>query len=180
MTIRTNARFGYSQRMTDGPSSPLILVTDAVWPDDHPRAVQLIRTYVANVQQPECFQGLDMELADLAHTYPSPSGGFQLAWVNGVAAGCCAFRAIHDADHANACEMKRLYVDPAYRRLGLGHRLVEAVMDAARVAGYGVMLLDTLTEMEAARTLYEDMGFVPIPPYSQSPIPGAHHLMAEL
>lgn len=175
-----NARFGYSRSMTDGPSSPFILVTDAVWPDDHERAVQLIQNYVANVQQPECFHGLEAELADLTRAYPSPVGGFQLAWVDGVAAGCCAFRALHDADHANACEMKRLFVDPAYRRLGLGHRLVEAVMDAARVAGYGVMLLDTLTEMEAARTLYEDMGFVPIPPYSLSPIPGAHHLMAEL
>lgn len=166
--------------MYDGASSPIIRVSEAIWPDDQAVAAALVQTYASSIQQPLCFPGLSVELSDLSSAYPNPACGFFLAWVDGVAAGCCGFRALHDVDHANACEMKRLFVSPTFRRLGLGHRLVEAVMDAARVAGYGVMLLDTLTEMEAARTLYEEMGFVPIPPYTQSPIPGAHHLMAEL
>jgi ribosomal protein S18 acetylase RimI-like enzyme len=166
--------------MPSGSPPPDIRVCEAIWPDHHADAVRLVQTYVASVQQPACFPGLAEELADLSAAYPRPSGGFYLAWLNGAAVGCCAFRALLDADHANACEMKRLFVDPRARRLGLGHRLVEAVMDAARVAGYAVVLLDTLTEMEAARALYEDMGFVSIPPYTQSPLPGAHHLMATL
>jgi ribosomal protein S18 acetylase RimI-like enzyme len=103
-----------------------------------------------------------------------------MAWVGNEAAGCCAFRPCPDADHVNACEMKRLYVPHAFRGLGVGRLLVEAVLQAARLNGYSCVLLDTLHEMEAARSLYEDMGFVEIPPYVQTPLPGAHHLKVVL
>ena len=68
--------------------------------------------------------------------------------VGGELAGCGAMRAASDADYANACEMKRLYVRPAFRRFGLGRVLAEALLDEARRAGYSVMLLDTLDDME--------------------------------
>jgi ribosomal protein S18 acetylase RimI-like enzyme len=84
------------------------------------------------------------------------------------------------ADYPNACEMKRLYVRPAFRGLGLGRQLAEAIMDEARMAGYDHVLLDTLDDMEAARALYEDLGFRDIPPYYHSPIAGAHYLLAEI
>lgn len=103
-----------------------------------------------------------------------------LACVDGEPAGCCAFRPLPDTDHIDACEMKRLYVRPAFRKLGLGHALVGAVMESARMAGYSCVLLDTLDEMEAARALYEEMGFIEVAPYVHSPIPGAHHLKVEL
>lgn len=83
-------------------------------------------------------------------------------------------------DYPNACEMKRLYVRPAFRGLGLGRQLADAIMDAARIAGYDDVLLDTLDDMEAARTLYEDLGFEEIPPYYHNPIAGAHYLKATL
>ncbi len=95
-------------------------------------------------------------------------------------AGCGGFRALHDVDHVNACEMKRLYVRPAFRRFGLGRRLAEALMDEARRCGYSVMLLDTLDDMEAARELYASLGFVETAPYYYNPIPGAHYLRADL
>ena len=84
------------------------------------------------------------------------------------------------SDHANACEMKRLYVRPAFRRFGLGRRLAQALMDEARRAGYSVMLLDTLDDMEAARGLYASLGFDEMAPYYFNPIPGAHYLRAPL
>ena len=83
-------------------------------------------------------------------------------------------------DYANACEMKRLYVRKAYRRLGLGRQLAEAVLDAARVAGYHHLLLDTLSDMESARALYADLGFEEISPYYHNPIAGAHYLKMSL
>ena len=83
-------------------------------------------------------------------------------------------------DHANACEMKRLYVRPAFRRFGLGRVLAEALLDEARRAGYSVMLLDTLDEMESARELYASLGFEDVAPYYFNPIPGAHYLKADL
>ena len=89
-------------------------------------------------------------------------------------------RPLDAVDYPNACEMKRLYVRNTYRRLGLGRQLAEAVMDAARVAGYHHMLLDTLTEMESARALYQDLEFKEIPPYYHNPIAGAHYLKADL
>ena len=76
--------------------------------------------------------------------------------------------------------MKRLFVRPAFRGLGLGRALAEALLDEARRIGYSAMLLDTLDDMEAARELYGELGFVEIPPYYFNPIPGAHYLMAEL
>ena len=91
-----------------------------------------------------------------------------------------SLRALGDVDYANACEMKRLYVRPAYRRLGLGRLLAQALMDQALRAGYSVMLLDTLDDMEAARGLYAALGFEEIPPYYFNPIAGAHYLKAEL
>ena len=103
-----------------------------------------------------------------------------LARVDGEVAGCCALRPLDSADYPNAAEMKRLFVRKAFRGFGLGRQLAEAILDAARQAGYACVLLDTLDDMEAARTLYEDLGFEEIPPYYHNPIPGAHYLKADL
>jgi putative acetyltransferase len=89
-------------------------------------------------------------------------------------------RPLHAVDYANAAEMKRLYVRPPFRRFGLGRQLAEAVLDAARAAGYHCVLLDTLDDMESARALYADLGFVEIPPYYHNPIAGAHYLKVDL
>ena len=84
------------------------------------------------------------------------------------------------SDYLLASEMKRLYVRSGFRSLGLGRQLVEATLDVARAAGYQHVLLDTLSDMEAARALYEELGFVEIPPYYHNPIAGAHYLMVRL
>jgi ribosomal protein S18 acetylase RimI-like enzyme len=95
-------------------------------------------------------------------------------------ARCCALRPLDSADYVNAAEMKRLYVRPGFRGLGLGRQLAEAILDAARGAGYGCVLLDTLDEMESARALYEDLGFAEVPPFYHNPIAGAHYLKVDL
>ena len=127
-----------------------------------------------------CFQSFDSELAGLPGDYAAPTGHLLLAYVGGELAGCGAMRAASDADYANACEMKRLYVRPGFRGFGLGRVLAEALLDEARRAGYSAMLLDTLDDMEAARDLYTTLGFVEIPPYYYNPIPGAHYLKVDL
>ena len=85
-----------------------------------------------------------------------------------------------ECDYANACEMKRLYVRPAFRRFGLGRVIAQALVDEAQQIGYSHVLLDTLDDMEAARGLYATLGFEEIPPYYYNPIPGAHYLKATL
>jgi ribosomal protein S18 acetylase RimI-like enzyme len=76
--------------------------------------------------------------------------------------------------------MKRLYVRKPFRRFGLGRQLAEATLEAARLAGYDCVLLDTLDDMEAARSLYAELGFVEIPPYYYNPLEGAHYLKVDL
>ena len=100
-----------------------------------------------------CFQQFDEELEGLPGDYSAPRGALLLATVDGKVAGCCALRPLDTADCPNAAEMKRLYVRDAFRGMGLGRQLVEATLDAARQAGYASVLLVTLADMEAARTL---------------------------
>ena len=140
----------------------------------------IFREYAAGLGVDLCFQNFEAELAALPGEYGAPRGALLLATVDGALAGCGALRALPDVDYANACEMKRLYVRPAFRGLGLGRMLAQALMDQAVAAGYSVMLLDTLDDMEAARGLYGVLGFEEIPPYYFNPIPGAHYLKAEL
>jgi putative acetyltransferase len=143
-------------------------------------AAAIFREYGDSLGVDLSFQGFDQELATLPGLYASPRGTLLLAWVEGELAGCCALRPLDEVDIANAAEMKRLYVRPAFRRFGLGRLLAEAVLDAARQMGYSSVLLDTLDDMEAARALYEELGFVEIPPYYQSPIAGSHYLRVDL
>ncbi len=141
---------------------------------------RIFEEYAESLQVDLCFQDFSNELRNLPGEYASPSGTLLMALVDGAVAGCCAIRALDTVDYVNACEMKRLYVRPAFRGLGLGRDLAERVLDTARQAGYRSVLLDTLDEMETARALYQDLGFEEIPPYYHNPIAGAHYLKADL
>jgi putative acetyltransferase len=141
---------------------------------------QIFTEYAAQLGVDLCFQNFDAELAELPGEYANPQGALLLALVDGEVAGCCALRPLSSVDYPNAAEMKRLYVRNSYRGLGLGRQLAEAALDAARMAGYHCVLLDTLDDMESARALYEDLRFVGIPPYYHNPIAGAHYLKVDL
>lgn len=161
----------------EGPGIRLLPPTSA---DALDATRALFREYADGLGVDLCFQGFEAELAALPGDYAPPQGGLLLAWVDGALAGCGAFRPLPDVDYANACEMKRLYVRPAFRRFGLGRLLAQALIDAALQAGYSAMLLDTLDDMEAARGLYATLGFEEVPPYYFNPIPGAHYLKVDL
>lgn len=141
---------------------------------------QIFIEYAGQLGIDLCFQNFDAEVADLPGEYSAPAGALLLALVDGELAGCCGLRPLDSVDYSNAAEMKRLYVRKAFRRFGLGRQLAEAVLDAARIAGYRNALLDTLDDMESARALYTERGFAEIPPYYHNPIPGAHYLKVEL
>ena len=140
----------------------------------------LFLEYAKSLQVDLCFQDFDQELRHLPGEYSAPRGTLLVASVNGEWAGCCAMRPLDSSNYTNACEMKRLYVRPQFRGLGLGRRLAEAILDAGRMAAYDSILLDTLDDMESARALYEELGFQSIPPYYYNPIAGAHYLKADL
>lgn len=140
----------------------------------------LFAEYADSLDIDLCFQNFDAELASLPGDYAPPRGALMLARSQNELVGCCALRPLDAVDYPNACEMKRLFVRPALRGGGVGRRLAEAVMEAAQQAGYAYILLDTLSEMETARAMYQDLGFIEIPPYYYNPIEGAHYLMARL
>lgn len=141
---------------------------------------RIFREYAGSLDVDLCFQDFDAEMAALPGDYDPPRGQLLLAIIEGAVAGCGAFRPLPDCDYPNACEMKRLYVRPAFRGFGIGRLLVQTLIDDATRAGYSSVLLDTLDEMESARGLYASFGFEEIPPYYFNPIAGAHYLKADL
>ena len=164
--------------MTDAPAEITLVRADAE-PHLAP-ARELLREYARSLDVDLCFQNFEAELDALPGEYSAPQGQLLLALVDGELAACGAMRGLRGVDYANACEMKRLFVRPAFRCFGLGRALAQSLLDEARRAGYSAMLLDTLDEMEAARGLYATLGFEEIPPYYFNPIPGAHYLKADL
>jgi ribosomal protein S18 acetylase RimI-like enzyme len=122
-------------------------------------------------------QDFGSELAQLPGAYAAPEGALLLARVDGRAAGCIAFKPLVSPD---SCEMKRLFVRPEFRSLGIGEQLVRRLLADARAAGYRRMRLDTLPSMSGAQRLYERLGFRDIAAYCDNPISGARFLECEL
>jgi putative acetyltransferase len=119
-----------------------------------------------------CFQGFDSELATLPGGYAPPRGRLLLVGAPGQAFGCIALRPIADATG----EVKRLYVQEAHRGEGWGRKLIDTLITEARKVGYRRLCLDTLPRMQAARPLYESVGFVACAPYYHNPLPGVVYM----
>jgi putative acetyltransferase len=139
-------------------------------------ARDLVREYAATLNVNLAFQNFDQELLDFETDYAPPTGSFLLARHNGEFVACGAFRRLSDRD----CEMKRLYVRPSGRNLGIGRQLAQALIAEAKTSGYQHMLLDTLPTMHSAQSLYKSLGFVPTDPYRFNPIEGTAYLKLDL
>ena len=122
------------------------------------------------------FQGFSRELAGLPGDYASPAGCILLAEVAGGYAGCVALRPLQN----KICEMKRLFVIPAYQGCGIGRALAKAVIGEARKLGYQKMRLDTIDSMKAAQGLYYSLGFKTIEAYCHNPLDNPSFMELEL
>jgi len=140
------------------------------------QARELFCEYAAESQLDLCFQNFETELAGLPGAYAPPEGRLLLALYEGQLAGCVALRKFEDG----VCEMKRLFVRPAFRGQGIGRLLARRVIEEARVAGYSTMRLDTLARMRAAIMLYESLGFRRIEAYRPNPLEDAVYLELSL
>jgi ribosomal protein S18 acetylase RimI-like enzyme len=160
------------------PMSPFRLVS-ARNADQIAAAASLFREYADWLGIDLSFQGFEAELASLPGKYAPPAGELLLACAPtgnapaGNALGCVAVRPL---DGPDVCEMKRLYVRPVARGLGIGAALVGAIITSAQELGYAEMRLDTLPSMAEAFALYERFGFLRIPAYYHNPVPGTVYL----
>ncbi|XHS79383.1 GNAT family N-acetyltransferase [Burkholderiaceae bacterium UC74_6] len=150
--------------------APLIL--DARLPEDLETVRALFREYAVGTGLDLEFQGFEDELAALPGKYARPRGRLLLAWHEGQPLGCVALRPVNERD----CEMKRLYVRPAARGLNLGRELASRICEEGREAGYQRILLDTLSTMTAALTLYRSLGFTDTQAYVYNPLPDVVYL----
>ena len=147
-------------------------------PADIATAATLFEEYAAGLGVDLGYQGFPAELAGLPGAYAPPAGELLLAvGESGEALGCVALRPL---EGRRVCEMKRLYVRPAGRRLGLGQALVAEIIAKAAAVGYAEMKLDTLPSMGAAAALYRKLGFAEIDPYYVSPVAGTLYLSRAL
>jgi GNAT superfamily N-acetyltransferase len=136
----------------------------------------LFREYEKQLNVDLCFQDFETELANLPGVYAHPEGCMLLAEYDNKIAGCVTLKKIGEG----VCEMKRLYVRPAFRGKAIGRKLSEAIIAEARRIGYKKMRLDTLIRLSEAITLYRSIGFKEIKPYVFNPLDDVIYMELEL
>jgi putative acetyltransferase len=141
------------------------------------RTVSLFSEYANELQENLCFQSFDEELANPLKKYAPPQGQILLAYYNNLAVGCVALQPL---PQAGVCEMKRLYVQPQYRKYKIGEALVIAILQAAQQIGYTKMKLDTLERLQPAIALYKKHGFAITNAYYTNPLPNVVYMEKEL
>jgi ribosomal protein S18 acetylase RimI-like enzyme len=137
---------------------------------------RLFLEYARSLETDLAFQDFETEFKTLPGKYGPPDGALILALVDDKGAGCIALRKISDS----ICEMKRLYVNDAYRGLGIGKNLIMMIIEEARKLHYSYIRLDTLPTMEKAQEMYVSFGFYDIEPYVYNPVEGTRFLELKL
>ena len=137
----------------------------------------LFRDYEKELNEDICFQSFEEELKYPLKKYGPPAGDLLLAYWDDEIAGCIALTKLKEQ---GACEMKRLYVKPTFRKNKIGKLLVEDILSSAKEKEYKKMRLDTFLKLEPAIHLYQQFGFKNISPYYDNPLPGVVYMEKEL
>lgn len=146
--------------------------------EDLADTMRLMEVYAASLGIDLAFQEIDTEMASMPGKYTPPTGALLIARnTAGDAIGCVALRQLDDEGF---CEIKRLYVDPKGRGLGVGKALAIAIIKEAERLNYKAIRLDTLPSMAAAKGLYKSLGFTKTTPYYDTPIPDTLFLELQL
>lgn len=150
--------------MTPAGRGARSVVFDAVDPLD-PVARAAVERYVAELDAR--FPG-GFDPGDPAGDAPalSPPGGvFVVARAGAATVGCGGVQALT----AHTAEIKRMWIDPGWRGLGLAKRLLATLEDHARRLGHRRVVLDTNASLREAVALYESSGYEPVERYNDNP-----------
>ena len=137
----------------------------------------LFKAYLQELNEDLCFQSFDSEIDNPLYKYSAPVGALFIAYYNATPVGCIALQPLQEAQ---TCEMKRLYVAPDYRKLGVGDALVKILLQEAQSLGYATMKLDTLERLQAAIKLYLKFGFETVTAYYDNPLPSVVYMEKKL
>jgi GNAT superfamily N-acetyltransferase len=150
--------------------SEKFIIREAIGVADMLVAHKLIEKYMSELGEDLCFQGVHKELAELPVPYARPDGAIFFAIVAGEVEPT-AMIALKKLD-AKTCEMKRLYVAPEHRKLGMGEALVKRLIEHSRILSYEIMRLDTLDRLKPAIAIYTRLGFVKTKAYNKASLDG--------
>ncbi|NAS13337.1 GNAT family N-acetyltransferase [Poritiphilus flavus] len=155
----------------------MILIKEVKSKMEYHLASKLFREYAEQLGIDLSFQEFDREIQDLEAQYSHPHGTIFVALdTEDNAMGCIAIRKLENS----ICELKRMYVKPGFRGLGVGQKLLAKSLKKGKSLGYDTMRLDTLASMEKALALYTKAGFYEIPPYRYNPVEGAKYFEIDL
>jgi DNA-binding MarR family transcriptional regulator len=133
---------------------------------EHRDARYCLAEYVAELNR-RSERGFDPAVGATAlpHEVRPPAGQFLVAYLHGEAVGCGAVK--HHADAP--AELKRMWIAPSVRGLGLGRRLLETLESCARAGGARVGRIETSVVLGEALALYRSAGWVEVPAFNDEP-----------
>ena len=143
--------------------SPRVVIQEARDPRDLAAVQDLFREYVYWLGRTYALDVGYQDFAGEMATFPLRYESLLLARVDDAAAGACGLKRLD----ATRCELKRLYVRPAFRGLDLGATLTTRLMADAHARGFATMALDTHGALTSAIKLYERLGFTPSAPHNE-------------
>lgn len=143
------------------------VLVDGSRPEDLELTREMFLEYQQELGIDLCFQSFDEELASLPGRYGPPNGCLLLIYSEDELAACGALRPLEEG----VCELKRIYVRPAFRRKGIAKQISEKLIDFGRQRGYRLCRLDTLKRLIGAAEMYEGLGFTQTHPYNFNPEP---------
>jgi len=129
-----------------------LTITPVQTPDDLDHIKQLFIEYQNWLNVDLCFQGFENELKNL----PAHYDHLILAKQDGEVCGCVGLSPLPET---GSCEIKRLYVRPAFQKKGIGRKLALETIHFAKKNDYKSVCLETLKRLDTAIMLYENLGF---------------------
>ncbi len=154
--------------MNEPSAAPVVEIEEV--PPDSPDAEYCLSQYFAELSQ-RFDVGFDPErsLSPTHEEFTPPRGTFLIMRRNGAAVGCGGFK----PEESGAAYIKRMWVSPDARGLGLGRRLLQALEDRARGLGYRMLRLETQKSLKEAQQLYRSFGYREVQPFNNEVY--AHH-----